>query len=119
MVILSKPSTYTNLSGRALKEVYNRFYKNRFKPNEFIRMVTVIHDDINIEMVTVKYKDGFIHPGAGGHNGIRDIAKAAQSIGCDAKHATAFHRIRLGCANTSLIPLHDYVTTKMGIDKIR
>lgn len=115
-ILLSKPLTYMNLSGRALKEIYNSFYKHKSKPDHFIRMVTVAHDDINIDMFNIKYRDGLIHPGAGGHNGIRDIIKTAQNIGCS--NPAAFHRIRLGCANKSSMPLYDYVTTKMDMNKI-
>lgn len=57
------PSTYMNLSGRAVQAVC-QFYK--ILPEE----VLVIHDELDIPPGTAKLKRGGGH---GGHNGLKDI----------------------------------------------
>ncbi len=62
-LILLKPQTFMNLSGRSLAEVA-RFYKIH---NEEI---IVVHDDLDIPFGSVRLKKGGGH---GGHNGLRSI----------------------------------------------
>ncbi|MDR2068092.1 MAG: aminoacyl-tRNA hydrolase [Holosporaceae bacterium] len=62
-IILSKPCTFMNLSGNAVKFLMD-FYKI---PDE---NVYVVHDDIDLDIGRVKIKKG---GGNGGHNGLRSV----------------------------------------------
>jgi PTH1 family peptidyl-tRNA hydrolase len=76
-VILLKPATFMNESGRAVSEAL-RFYK--LGPEA----LTVFHDELDLAPFKVKVKQG---GGTAGHNGLRSID---QHIGPD------FRRVRLG-----------------------
>ncbi len=91
-VFLIKPTTYMNLSGKAVQAVM-AYYKIK------LENLHVIHDDIDLELGKVKFKTG---GGSGGHNGLKSID---QSIGNN------YHRARLGVgrpANDSM-EVSDYV----------
>lgn len=75
---LMLPQTYMNLSGRAVGTLA-RFYK--IAPEQ----VLAIHDELDFEPGTAKLKLG---GGAGGHNGLKDIAANLGSPG--------FWRMRVG-----------------------
>lgn len=94
-IILVKPLTYMNLSGRAVRFLLD-FYK--IKSDD----VFVFHDDIDLEFGRIKIKKG---GGNGGHNGLRNID---EQIGCE------YWRIRVGIGRpqrksevTSYV-LHDF-----------
>jgi PTH1 family peptidyl-tRNA hydrolase len=70
-----KPTTYMNLSGISVAAVAN-FYK----PDEIV----VIHDDIDINLGSVRIKKG---GSSGGHNGIKSI---------DSHMGNDYIRVRLG-----------------------
>lgn len=72
-----KPTTYMNLSGRAVRALCD-FYK--LEPGTVI----VAHDDLDLEPGVVRLKRGGGH---GGHNGLRDVSS---HIGPD------FLRLRIG-----------------------
>jgi len=76
-VVLLKPATYMNESGRAVGEAM-RFYK--LDPDA----LTVFHDELDLAAFKVKVKTG---GGTAGHNGLRSID---QHLGPD------FRRVRLG-----------------------
>ncbi|MDZ4792165.1 MAG: aminoacyl-tRNA hydrolase [Hyphomicrobiales bacterium] len=76
-VVILKPGTYMNESGRAVGEAM-RFFK--VAPAD----VTVFHDDLDLEPGKLKVKTGGGHAG---HNGLRSIAA---HIGPD------FRRVRIG-----------------------
>jgi len=76
-VLLIKPGTYMNESGRAIGEAM-RFYK--LEPDA----VTVFYDELDLEPFKLRVKQG---GGAAGHNGIRSTIS---HIGED------FRRVRLG-----------------------
>ena len=76
-VLLLKPATFMNESGRSVSEAM-RFYK--LGPDA----LTVFHDELDLAPFKVKVKQGGGHAG---HNGLRSID---QYIGPD------FRRIRLG-----------------------
>ncbi len=76
-ILLLKPATFMNESGRAVGEAL-RFYK--LEPDA----LTVFHDELDLAPFKVKVKQG---GGTAGHNGLRSID---QHIGPD------FRRIRLG-----------------------
>ena len=76
-ILLLKPATYMNESGRAVGEAL-RFYKLG------IDALTVFHDELDLAPFKVKVKQG---GGTAGHNGLRSID---QHLGAD------FRRVRLG-----------------------
>jgi PTH1 family peptidyl-tRNA hydrolase len=76
-LILLKPATFMNESGRAVSEAL-RFHK--LGPDA----LTVFHDELDLAPFKVKVKQG---GGTAGHNGLRSID---QHIGPD------FRRVRLG-----------------------
>lgn len=77
-VILIKPQTYMNLSGKCVKEIAD-FYKIE-KEN-----IIVVYDDMDIEPGIIKIRK---KGSAGGHNGMKSII---QMIGTE-----EFPRIRIG-----------------------
>ena len=76
-VLLLKPATFMNESGRAVGEAM-RFYKLD------LDALTVFHDELDLAPFKVKVKQGGGHAG---HNGLRSIDK---HLGAD------FRRIRIG-----------------------
>ncbi|WP_346910028.1 aminoacyl-tRNA hydrolase [uncultured Roseibium sp.] len=76
-VLLLKPSTYMNESGRAVGEAI-RFYK--IEPEDIV----VIYDELDLPPAKYRMKTGGGH---GGHNGLRSITA---HIGAD------YRRLRLG-----------------------
>jgi PTH1 family peptidyl-tRNA hydrolase len=76
-VVLLKPSTYMNDSGRAVQQAL-RFYK--LAPGDMI----VLHDELDLAPGRIRVKIGGGH---GGHNGLRSID---QHVG------PAYWRVRLG-----------------------
>jgi peptidyl-tRNA hydrolase, PTH1 family len=82
-LILIKPTTYMNESGRAVAAV-----KNYYKVD--INDVVVIHDELDLKIGEVRYKIG---GGSAGHNGIRSIDQAIGNL---------YHRVRIGIDK----PLH-------------
>jgi len=76
-ILLLKPATFMNESGRAVGEAM-RFYKLD------LSALTVFHDELDLAPFKVKVKQGGGHAG---HNGLRSIT---QHLGPD------FRRVRLG-----------------------
>jgi PTH1 family peptidyl-tRNA hydrolase len=77
-VILLKPQTYMNLSGKSIKQCSD-FYK--IKPENII----VIYDDIDIEKGIVKVRKA---GGAGTHNGMKSVVECLGT--------QKFPRVRVG-----------------------
>jgi len=80
-VLLLKPATFMNESGRAVGEAL-RFYKLTTEA------LTVFHDELDIAPFKVKVKQGGGHAG---HNGLRSIDQHCASLG-----APDYRRIRTG-----------------------
>jgi len=76
-ILLLKPATFMNESGRAVGEAM-RFYKLG------LDALTIFHDELDLAPFKVKVKQG---GGTAGHNGLRSID---QHLGAD------FRRVRLG-----------------------
>jgi PTH1 family peptidyl-tRNA hydrolase len=76
-VILCKPNTFMNLSGRAVQQIAS-FYKIP------LDKIIVIHDDVDIALGKIKYKVG---GSSGGHNGLKSI---------DSHVGVGYHRLRVG-----------------------
>lgn len=77
-IVLAKPATFMNESGRAVAALA-RFF--RVKPKDIL----VIHDDKDLAMGTIKQQTGRGHAG---HNGVRSII---ESLG-----TKEFSRMRIG-----------------------
>ena len=112
-LILSKPLTYMNRSGNAVRELLDRSGMNKL---DFVRSLMVLHDDINLNMHKISYKDGAVNPGSGGHNGLRSIVDALCMAGLTKEQAASFHRVRIGCKPESDVVVRDYVTRPMQAD---
>lgn len=99
-LLLLKPQTYMNLSGRSVLEAL-QFYK--LSPSDLL----VIHDDLDIPFGKVKLKDGGGH---GGHNGLRSLQ---QHLG-----GGHFARLRVGIGR----PVHgdaaDYVLSSFSKEEL-
>ena len=76
-ILLLKPATFMNESGRAVAEAL-RFYKLG------VEALTVLHDELDLAPFKVKVKRG---GGTAGHNGLRSI---------DRHLGPEFRRVRLG-----------------------
>ena len=79
-LLLLKPATFMNLSGRSVKAVAD-FYKPE--------RVIVIHDDLDLNFGVVKFKKG---GGNGGHNGLKSI---------DALMGAGYERVRIGIGRSA------------------
>jgi peptidyl-tRNA hydrolase, PTH1 family len=79
-VLLIKPLTYMNDSGRCIAPLF-RFYK--LKPEDLI----VIYDDLDLKSNQLRLKTG---GGTGGHNGLKSIDA---NLGAGSLN---YHRVRLG-----------------------
>lgn len=100
-IILLKPMTYMNNSGRAVQAAM-AFYK--LSPADVI----VLHDELDLPLGKIRIKRG---GGANGHNGIKDID---QSIGPD------YWRIRLGIGHPGMKEqVHGHVLSRFGEDELR
>jgi len=77
-VILAKPNSFMNVSGGPVAGLV-RFYG--VEPDRVI----IVHDELDIPFDTIKLKVGGGH---GGHNGVRDVAKALDT--------PEFPRVRVG-----------------------
>jgi len=90
-IMLVKPLTYMNNSGRAVRKILDYY---SFSPENLI----VVYDDINLEFGVIRIRrDG----GAGGHNGIKSII---EYLGTN-----KFARIRLGINSPKSEDLANYV----------
>lgn len=91
-VVLVKPQTYMNLSGEAVREVFD-FYKAQ------IEDVLIIYDDISLDVGKIRVRP---KGSAGGHNGIKNIIAHLGTEG--------FARIRVGVGDKpKQMDLADYV----------
>lgn len=90
-MILLKPQTYMNESGRSIGEL-SRFFT--IQPEEIL----VVHDDIELPFGTVRLQSG---GGFGGHNGLRSAAREIES--------DRFARLRIGIGRPSTMAVATYV----------
>ncbi len=94
-VVLLKPATFMNLSGRSVAAAAS-FYK--IAPDRII----IIHDDLDLEFAQIKISVG---KGPGGHNGIKSII--------DCLGTREFVRIRCGIGRPpGPMPVDKYVLSK-------
>jgi peptidyl-tRNA hydrolase, PTH1 family len=90
-VLLAKPQTFMNLSGRAVRQIVD-FYQLEV-PDLF-----VICDDINLALGQLRARSRGTH---GGHNGLRDIQSHLGT--------TAYARLRIGVGAPEGEDTADYV----------
>ncbi len=88
-VILQKPNTYMNLSGKAVKEAINKW-----NPEEIL----VIYDDLELPIAKIRIRTG---GGDGGHNGIKSLAEYVPT--------DVLKRIRIGIGRSESSTARDYV----------
>jgi PTH1 family peptidyl-tRNA hydrolase len=77
-VVLARPQTYMNNSGRSVVRLLNKL---KLSPEDLI----VIHDDLDLPLGRIRLRQG---GGSGGHNGVFSIIDEIQS--------QDFYRIRIG-----------------------
>ncbi len=99
-IIVIKPITFMNLSGRAVAHFKNMF---KLQPEEIV----VIHDEMDVRPYDVKIKKG---GGAAGHNGIVSIIECIGS--------QDFIRIRIGIGRPDKGDKTDYVLGKFAKHEI-
>lgn len=100
-VLLVKPQTFMNLSGRSVGPLF-RFFK--LQPED----LTVIHDEVDLPPGTLRLKTG---GGAGGHNGLRSIDDA---LGGGSR---GYHRVRIGVGKAG--DTSDHVLDRFGDTELR
>lgn len=99
-VLLVKPQTFMNLSGRSVREIIE-YYK--VDPDKLI----VIYDDVDIEVGKVRIRK---KGSAGTHNGMRSILYDIQT--------DLFPRVRIGIGKDERIELGSYVLSKFKKEEI-
>lgn len=102
IIFLAKPTTFMNLSGRAVASLC-KYYKIL---NEDI---IVVYDDIAFHVGDVRV---CLRDGCGGHNGVADVLS---------KVGGGFTRFRIGIGSkpTKQMDLKDYVLSKFSQDEIK
>ena len=98
-VILLKPETFMNLSGKSVIEIMNML---KLKSTE----VLVISDDIDLPFGDLRLRQS---GSAGTHNGLRDIV---------GRIGTEFPRIRVGAGRPEFMDLATYVLSRIPDDKM-
>lgn len=99
-LLLLKPLTYMNLSGRSVAEAL-RFHK--LDPADTI----IIHDDLDIPFGQIKCKAAGGH---GGHNGLRSLHQELGSGG--------YNRLRVGIGRPAHGDMADYVLTNFAKEEL-
>lgn len=100
-MLLVKPRTYMNRSGRSAGEVIRKF---EISPGD----LTVVYDDLNLPLGMIRLRS---KGSAGGHNGIKSIMEV---LGTD-----EFQRVRLGIGIPDSPALwHDFVLSRFGRDEM-
>ncbi|RMG75157.1 MAG: aminoacyl-tRNA hydrolase [Nitrospirae bacterium] len=90
-ILLLKPLTFMNLSGNALKDLYEQ---NPFDTSHLI----LIHDDLDLPPGRIKLKKG---GSSGGHRGVQSIIESLST--------TDFIRVKLGIGKPVDEPVEGYV----------
>ncbi len=99
-VILLKPQTYMNLSGRAVASAM-QFYKI------VLTDILVVLDDIALPCGTIRIRPS---GSAGGHNGLKDIQRAMTNFALEiGKTGEGYARLRVGIDAPGRVPQVDYV----------
>ena len=97
-VIVAKPVTYMNLSGKAVQELTHKY---KIEKGNLI----VVYDDVDIPQGSLRIRQ---NGSAGTHNGMRNIV---QLLGTE-----DFARIRVGIGKDTPMALMDYVLSQVTDD---
>jgi PTH1 family peptidyl-tRNA hydrolase len=97
--VLLKPTTYMNLSGKAIRKAGLKFEVNQ-------ENIIVVHDDLDVNYAKVKLKYG---GSPAGHKGVISIANA---LGTD-----AFHRLKIGIGLEGIKGGEHYVLEQLDDDE--
>jgi peptidyl-tRNA hydrolase, PTH1 family len=101
-MLLLKPQTYMNLSGRAVASAM-QFYKLALGD------LLVVVDDVALPAGVIRLRAS---GSAGGHNGLRDIELAVGAWAAAAgKTGLDYNRLRIGVDAPGVVPQKDYVLT--------
>ncbi len=95
-VILLKPETFMNLSGRSVQETLHFF---KLDPST---QLLVINDDLDLPPAQLRLR---LAGGAGGHNGLKSIIECLGTEG--------FARLRIGIGRSEQGPSENYVLGKI------
>jgi PTH1 family peptidyl-tRNA hydrolase len=79
-VLLAKPQTYMNLSGRSVRELLQ---KHSARPEDMV----LIYDDLDLPWMALRVRPG---GSPGGHHGVESVSQAVGTTG--------FPRVKLGIA---------------------
>ncbi|MFH1412430.1 MAG: aminoacyl-tRNA hydrolase [bacterium] len=109
-MFLIKPATYMNNSGQAVLKILDyydlleRDEEGKLLPTDLSEILTVIHDDLDIELG--KYKIS-VNSSSAGHKGVQSIIDAAQTQN--------FARVRIGIKTEKLekMPGNKFVLKKL------
>lgn len=99
-VVLLKPETFMNLSGKSVLDMMQSLKLD-------ISKVLVLVDDIDIDFGSIRIRS---KGSAGTHNGLRDIVS---------KCGSDFPRVRLGVGKPEHGDLMSYVLSKLSDDKLK
>ena len=107
-ILLLKPQTYMNLSGRPVASVMN-FYKLALED------LLVIVDDIALPAGTIRLRAS---GSAGGHNGLKDIEAAISNLAtASGKTGLDYNRLRIGIDPPGRVPQKSYVLEPFNADQ--
>lgn len=82
-ILLIKPLTYMNLSGEAVKEIYNNLKID-------LKKYVIVHDDLDLPIGGIQF---IFNRGDGGHNGIKSVINNLNT--------NQFFRLRIGIGRPS------------------
>lgn len=100
-VIFLKPQTFMNNSGESIVQFVNFFDINH-------KDIMIIHDDLDLEIGTIKFK---INSSSGGHNGIKSIINHL--------HGEDFFRMKIGINCDKKKDVIDFVLGKMSDEELK
>ncbi|KIS04184.1 aminoacyl-tRNA hydrolase [Paucilactobacillus wasatchensis] len=100
-VIVVKPTTYMNESGRAVKPLMDYYDVD-------ITDLVIIHDDMDLPVGKIRLKT---HGSAGGHNGLKSLIS---HLGTQ-----QFNRIKVGIDHPQKVRVVDYVLGKFKTEQIK
>lgn len=100
-LILIKPLTYMNLSGRAVKKIVDYY-------NIELEDILVIYDDVDLPFAKLRLR---YQGGSGGHNGIKSIINDLGS--------QKFNRIRFGIDKEESKDMKDYVLSDFSKQELK
>jgi PTH1 family peptidyl-tRNA hydrolase len=107
-VLLLKPQTYMNLSGRAVASAMG-FYKLG------IEELLVVVDDVALPVGVIRLRAS---GSAGGHNGLKDIELALSNLAASVKKSGQdYQRLRIGVDPPGRVPQKSYVLETFSADQ--